>query len=62
MVSYMAASPWGFSFMVWPTMLADFVRAPVSRPILYMVYSSFLWEGLKPSISGMARETMTDMA
>ena len=36
-VSYMAASPWGLSFMVWPTMLADLVREPVSRPILYMV-------------------------
>ena len=48
--------------MVWPTMLADFVRAPVIRPILYMVYRSFRWEGLKPSISGMARETITLMA
>jgi hypothetical protein len=48
--------------MVWPTMLADLVRPPVSSPILYMVYSSFRWEGLKPSISGMARETMTLMA
>ena len=27
----------GFSFMVWPTMLADLVRPPVRRPILYMV-------------------------
>ena len=27
-----------------------------------LVYSSFRWEGLKPSISGMARETMTLMA
>ena len=48
--------------MVWPTMLALFVRAPPSRFILYMVYKSFRWEGLKPSISGMARETMTLMA
>ena len=48
--------------MVWPTMLALLVRLPVSRPILYMVYSSFRWAGLKPSISGMARETMTLMA
>ena len=48
--------------MVWPTMLADLVRAPVSRPILYMVYSSLRWEGLNPSISGIARETMTLMA
>ena len=58
----MAWSPWGFRRMVWPTMLADLVRPPVSRPILYMVYSSLRWEGLKPSISGMARLTMTDMA
>ena len=43
-------------------MLALLVRLPVSSPILYMVYSSFLWEGLKPSISGMARLTITDMA
>ena len=48
--------------MVWPTMLADLVRFPVSRPILYMVYRSLRWEGLKPSISGMARETITLMA
>ena len=48
--------------MVWPTTLALLVRAPPSRCIWYMVYSSFRWEGLKPSISGMARETMTDMA
>ena len=61
-VSYMAASPCGLSRMVWPTIFALFVRAPVKSPILNMVYSSFLWEGLKPSISGMARETMTLMA
>ena len=48
--------------MVAPTMLADLVRAPVSNPILYMVYSSFRWEGLKPSISGIARDMMTLMA
>ena len=48
--------------MVCPTMLALLVRLPVSSPILYMVYSSFRWEGLKPSISGMARLTITDMA
>ena len=58
----MAASPWGFNFMVWPTTLALLVRGLVSSPISYMVYSSFRWEGLKPSISGMARETMTLMA
>ncbi len=58
----MAASPWGFNFMVWPTMLADLVRPPPSSFIWYMVYSSFRWEGLKPSISGMAREMMTDIA
>ena len=45
-----------------PTILADFVRPPFSRPILYIVYSSFRCDGLKPSISGMARETMTLMA
>ena len=43
-------------------MFADFVRAPVRSPILYMQYSSFRWLGLKPSISGMARETMTLIA
>ena len=43
-------------------MFADFVRAPVRSPILYIVYSSFLCDGLKPSISGIARETMTDIA
>ena len=48
--------------MVAPTTLADLVREPPSSFIWYMVYSSFRWEGLKPSISGMARETMTDMA
>jgi len=58
----MAASPWGLRRIVWPTMLADLVRAPVKSPILYMVYRSFRWEGLNPSISGMARETMTLMA
>ncbi len=36
-VSYMAASPWGLSFMVWPTILADLVLEPVNNPILYMV-------------------------
>ena len=58
----MAASPCGFRRMVCPTMLADFVRPPFSRPILYIVYSSFRCDGLKPSISGMARETMTLIA
>ena len=48
--------------MVAPTMLADLVRAPVSSPILYMVYSSLRCDGLKPSISGMARDMMTLMA
>ena len=48
--------------MVWPTMLADFVRPPESRFILYIVYSSLRWLGLKPSISGIARETMTLIA
>ena len=48
--------------MVWPTMFALFVRAPVSRPILYIVYSSFRCEGLKPSISGIARDMMTLIA
>ena len=62
MVSYIAASPWGFKRMVWPTILALLVRLPVSSPILNMVYSSFLCEGLKPSISGIARETITLMA
>mgnify|MGYP001703239574 CR=1 FL=1 len=45
--------------MVAPTTLADLVRPPVSSFIWYMVYSSFRWEGLNPSISGMAREMMT---
>ena len=58
----MAPSPWGLSFMVAPTTLADLVRFPPSSFIWYMVYRSFRWEGLKPSISGMAREMMTDMA
>ena len=48
--------------MVAPTTLADLVRGLFKRPMSYMVYSSFRWEGLNPSISGMARETMTDMA
>ena len=48
--------------MVAPTTLADLVRGLFSRPMSYMVYSSFRWLGLKPSISGMARETMTLMA
>ena len=48
--------------MVAPTMLADLVRLPFSSPILYMVYSSLRWDGLKPSISGIARETMTLIA
>ena len=52
----MAPSPCGLSFMVWPTMLALFWRSPLSRPILYMVYSSLRCEGLKPSISGNARD------
>ena len=42
--------------------MADFVRPPVSRFILYIVYSSLRWLGLKPSISGIARETMTLIA
>ena len=58
----MAASPWGFNFIVWPTTLALLVRLPPSSFIWYMVYRSLRWEGLKPSISGMARETMTLMA
>ena len=48
--------------MVAPTTLADLVRLPPSSFIWYMVYSSLRWEGLKPSISGIARETMADMA
>ena len=48
--------------MVLPTMLADLVRAPLSSPISYMVYSSLRCAGLKPSISGSARLTMTLMA
>ena len=48
--------------MVWPTMLADLVRPPLRSPILYMQYKSFRWLGLNPSISGMARETITLMA
>ena len=48
--------------MVLPTMLADLVRAPLSRPMPYIVYSSLRWAGLKPSISGRARETMTLIA
>ena len=48
--------------MVAPTTLALLVRAPPSRCIWYMVYSSLRWEGLNPSISGMARETITLMA
>ena len=58
----MAASQWGFSFMVCPTMFALLVRPPPSSFIWYMVYSSLRWLGLKPSISGMARETITLMA
>ena len=58
----MAASPWGLSFMVWPTTLALLVRFPPSSFMVYMVYSSLRWLGLKPSISGMARETITLMA
>ena len=48
--------------MVLPTILALLVRLPLSRPIPYMVYSSLRCAGLKPSISGRARETMTLMA
>ena len=48
--------------MLEPTMLALFVRWPLSSPILYIQYRSFRWLGLKPSISGMARETITLMA
>ena len=48
--------------MVLPTMLADLVRAPFKSPMVYMVYSSLRWAGLKPSISGSARETMTLIA
>ena len=48
--------------MVWPTTLADLVRGPFNRPMRYMVYKSFRWAGLKPSISGKARETITLMA
>ena len=48
--------------MVAPTTLADLVRPAPSSFIWYMVYSNFRWEGLKPSISGMAREMMTLMA
>ena len=33
--------------MVAPTTLADLVRALVSSPMSYMVYSSFRWEGLE---------------
>ena len=58
----MGPSPWGFKRIVCPTTLADLVRAPVSSPILYMVYSNLRWAGLKPSISGSARETMTLIA
>ena len=43
-------------------MFALFVREPVSSPILYIVYSSFRCEGLKPSISGIARDMMTLIA
>ena len=48
--------------MVLPTILADFVRLPFKRPMSYIVYSTLRWAGLKPSISGSARETMTLMA
>ena len=58
----MAPSPWGLSIIVWPTTLADLVFAPVISPILYIVYSSLRCAGLKPSISGMARETITLIA
>ena len=34
---------------------------PAHRKLLYTMYS-LRWAGLKPSISGMARETMTLMA
>ena len=34
----------------------------MSRPMPYMVYSSLRCAGLKPSISGRARETMTLIA
>ena len=61
-VSYIAASPWGLRRIVCPTIFALLVRAPLRSPILYIVYSSLRWLGLKPSISGMARETMTLIA
>ena len=48
--------------MVCPTIFADFVFAPFKSPMLYIVYSSLRWLGLKPSISGKARETITLMA
>ena len=48
--------------MVEPTMFADLVRLPFSSPILYMVYSSLRCDGLKPSISGIARDTITLIA
>ncbi len=48
--------------MVLPTMLALLVRRPPSSFMVYMVYNSLRWAGLKPSISGSARDTITDMA
>ena len=45
--------------MVSPTTLVLLVRTFVISPILYMVYKSFLCDGLNPSISGMARDTIT---
>ena len=48
--------------MVEPTTLALLVRLPPSSFIWYMVYSSFRWLGLKPSISGIARLIITLMA
>ena len=48
--------------MALAAMFADFVLFPAESPISYMVYRSFLWEGLSPSISGSARDTITLMA
>ena len=48
--------------MVCPTIFADLVRPPFSKPILYIVYKSLRCEGLKPSISGSALDTITLMA
>ena len=44
----MAWSPWGLSFMVVPTMLADLVRAPDEQPHLVHGVEQLAVGGLEP--------------